>query len=235
MPESGDPDLWARRKLRLSYRGKDGEEASIWTIDDYLGREEADAHLALGTRDDLGLTVEPKVYLYGQECISHRCVGFFSNVARSYRFAGQEALALPLIPELAAIQDRVNRDFGTRFNGVLVNLYRNGNDDIGTHADDERDLDRGVVVALSLGSSRTFRIHNLGTGARSYIIHNDDGSTKVTDSIWRKDQTIHDIEVQHGQLLVMDGCAQRVWKHEVPARKRIKVPRVSYTFRVHTQ
>lgn len=65
-----------------------------------------------------------------------------------------------------------------------------------------------MVAAISLGVSRKFRI--VANGKR-----------------------VLDIQTENGQLLVMDGIFQKVFKHAIPKEKKIKTDRVSLTFRVH--
>ena len=98
----------------------------------------------------------------------------------------------------------------TQFNSVLVNFYRDGNDKVDWHADDEKALGVDPVIAsVSLGASRKFRMR-------------------------RKDrsQAPIDIILGSGDVLVMRGSTQRLWEHEVPRSKRISQPRVNLTFRV---
>ena len=54
---------------------------------------------------------------------------------------------------------------GERFNSVLLNLYRDGQDSMGWHSDDESELGPAPAIAsLSLGEPRRFllrRLHSL--------------------------------------------------------------------------
>ena len=195
---------------RIVHVTHDDPVASVWSVESFLSREAADALLDLGV-NHLPLVTEPVVRLYGRDCISHRRVGFFSHDADGYRFSGQKATASVPPTSLDILRQRVNQYLDTAFNGVLVNVYRDGSDYIGSHADDERELDRGTVAAISVGSERTFRMRDHRTG-----------------------RIVVDITTTHGQLLVMDGAAQKVWKHDVPPRKRVREPRVSYTMRMHS-
>ena len=54
----------------------------------------------------------------------------------------------------------INTQFGTNYNGILINKYIDGNDYIGAHGDDEKNLDAGDVIAISYGAVRKFRIRD---------------------------------------------------------------------------
>jgi alkylated DNA repair dioxygenase AlkB len=90
----------------------------------------------------------------------------------------------------------------------LANLYRDGKDSMGCHADDEKELGPNPVIAsLSLGDERLFRLHH----------------KKTKDKL--------DIVLGHGDLLVMAGTLQHYWMHAVPKTKKLKTPRINLTFR----
>ncbi len=95
------------------------------------------------------------------------------------------------------------------FKTALFNLYRGGNDSIGAHSDDEKEIVPGSPIAsLSFGASRDFR-----------FIPKDKHCKPIT------------LELKHGDLLFMFGSCQDEWKHEIPKRKNITQPRVNITFR----
>lgn len=105
----------------------------------------------------------------------------------------------------------VNDIFGSQFNAILVNRYRDGNDCVLEHSDSEAHVDvTHGVVALSYGATRKFRVRDLQTN------------------------TFTDYPATHGQLLQMAGPFQRYYKHAIPPEKKIREPRISFTFRVHT-
>ena len=64
----------------------------------------------------------------------------------------QSAIALP-------VQARAEQFCGQRFNSCLLNLYRDGNDTVGWHSDDERLYGRGsTICSVSLGHARDFQL-----------------------------------------------------------------------------
>lgn len=185
--------------------------ASLW-CSKYLTPDRADELYNAFSDNTFPLIKNPKVKVYGKECICHRRVGFFSDASAGYPFAGQIAKSLPLNshPSLPPLLDEINTVLHTKFNGILINHYLDGSDYIGKHRDDERTLYNGVVAAISLGESRNFRV-------RRYC----------------SDEIVANIPTEHGQLLVMDGTFQKEFTHEIPVQKRVEGGRISLTFRYH--
>jgi alkylated DNA repair dioxygenase AlkB len=137
----------------------------------------------------------------------------------AYRYSGVTRPAVPWgeVPQaVQAVQSAVEREvFGTsagQFNGVLLNYYRSGDDKLGWHADDEKDILRDSPIAsVSFGAARRFLLKHNQTGER------------------------REITLAHGSLLVMAGTTQRFWKHCVPAERRIEQGRINLTFRMYSR
>jgi alkylated DNA repair dioxygenase AlkB len=95
-----------------------------------------------------------------------------------------------------------------RFNSVLLNRYRSGEDSMGWHADREPELGpEPVIASVSLGATRRFDLR-----------HNDTGTTRA-------------FELTSGSLLVMRGNTQAQWRHRVPKVREVARERVNLTFR----
>jgi alkylated DNA repair dioxygenase AlkB len=94
----------------------------------------------------------------------------------------------------------------TVYNAVLCNLYRNGNDSVGLHADAEPEMG-SIVASVSLGMERVFRLKR------------EDGTVAFSERL------------PHGSLLIMAGDTQRNFKHEVPKEPHVTQPRINLTFR----
>ena len=62
-----------------------------------------------------------------------------------------------LTSNLNELLNSINIIFNSDFNSILINYYKDGNDYIGNHSDDEKCLDK-IGVSLSYGSIRKFRI-----------------------------------------------------------------------------
>lgn len=154
----------------------------------------------------------PQIKIYDRVCRQRRCVGFFSNESIGYKYSGQIAKSKPLISCLAKLLTIINEKYNSEYNGILVNLYKSGEDYISAHSDDETNLDNSGVVALSYGATRKFRIRE-----------------KTTRKI------ISDIPLTSGSIIQMGGDFQKEFLHEIPVERRVKKERISFTFRKHNK
>jgi len=116
-----------------------------------------------------------------------------------------------IIPKyLQEVKKRIEQVTGTFFTTCLANLYRNGQDSNGWHADDEKELGVNPVIAsLSLGGPRWF-----------HLKHKENKELKSK------------IELTHGSLLIMQGATQHNWQHQIPKTKKEVEERINLTFRV---
>ncbi len=147
--------------------------------------------------------------MYGREIAFPRLTAWYGEKDAAYKYSGVENEPLPWLPILRKVRDRLYQDSKVKFNSVLLNLYRNGDDSLSWHADDERELGNTPVIAsISLGASRTFQLRSCD------------------------DRKIVTVELEHGSLLLMSGETQRNWEHRVPKQKDLLVPRINLTFRV---
>ncbi|SPN79315.1 Alkylated DNA repair dioxygenase AlkB [Brazilian cedratvirus IHUMI] len=163
---------------------------------------------------DLTVEEKPIIYILGKECRQRRDVGFYSDESKGYKYSGAFMASRLLTPFLKDLLLQVNQSLQTNFNGILVNIYRTGEDYLSAHSDNEDALDknRKMVAGLSYGATRKFRIRNKET--RKIIL---------------------DIEQEPGTLIVMEGNFQAEFLHEIPVQKKIKQERISLTFRHHLE
>jgi alkylated DNA repair dioxygenase AlkB len=125
-------------------------------------------------------------------------------------YSGMQVPALPWTDVLRSIAARLRELTGLDFNGVLVNCYRDGNDSVGWHSDDEAEWGPNPVIAsVSFGATRDFVLKH------------------------RRDKTVKPVicPLTHGSLLVMGDTVQNAWQHQLPKRRRVTTPRVNLTFR----
>ena len=96
-----------------------------------------------------------------------------------------------------------------KFNGVLLNLYRTGQDSMGWHSDDEIELGKlPKIASLSLGAERKFLLRPRNKSAKSYSI-----------------------PLPHNSLLIMAGETQENWQHSIPKTTKAVGHRINLTFR----
>ncbi len=145
----------------------------------------------------------------GKTVQSPRLVAWYGDEGKIYRYSGTSYKALPWHTALYEIKEKLSKDFNVPINSVLTNLYRNGKDSVGWHADSEKELGKQpVIFSLSLGASRYF----------DYRLQNKSDSKKR-------------IELHAGTLLIMRGDFQQHWQHQVPKQLKITEPRINLTFR----
>ncbi len=153
---------------------------------------------------------QPTVRVYGKSHTVPRLTAFYGDEGLEYRYSGLTHRARAWQPTLHAVKSRIDTLLQTGFNTVLLNRYRDGNDTMGFHADDEASLGKHPLIAsVSLGASRRFVMkarHNQSKIRREIILHG-------------------------GSLLVMAGHFQAEWLHGVPADKSEVAGRINLTFR----
>ena len=152
---------------------------------------------------------QEEIVLFGQQRRVPRLVAWYGDPGARYAYSGVDHEPLPWIPPLTELKQRVETLAGHAFNSVLLNLYRDGRDGMGWHADDEPELGRDPVIAsLSLGATRRFRLRHR-----------------------RRRQDTVALDLEHGSLLMMGGATQHHWVHAVPKTARPVGERINLTFR----
>ena len=156
------------------------------------------------------LEEKPEIIIFGKKCKQQRNIGFFSDKSIGYKYSKKMMESRPLTKSMSELLTIINNIIGAEFNGILVNKYMDGNDYISAHSDDETGLDALGVISISYGAERIFRIRKKETK-----------------------QHICDEITTHCSILHMGGNFQKLYTHEIPIQKKIKEPRISFTFRKH--
>jgi alkylated DNA repair dioxygenase AlkB len=150
--------------------------------------------------------------MFGKLIPVPRLEAWVADEGLDYTYSGIHHDPDPWIDELVELRDLSSSHTGTRFNSVLCNLYRDGSDGVDWHADDEPEFGQMPVIAsLSLGATRRFDLRRV-----------DDHSIKV------------ELELHHGDLVIMSGMTQTLWRHRVPKTKKPVGERINLTFRTVT-
>lgn len=156
---------------------------------------------------DTFLLKQESIRLFGKEVLQPRLSSFFGDAGINYTYSQRNFQALPWNAFLEGLNQRLSTlDFS--MNSALVNYYRDGTDSMGLHADDEPELRiNPTILSLNYGSTRKM--------------------------IFRKNETKEklQIELNHGDLLIMSGALQHNWKHEIPKQRKVTAPRMNITFR----
>lgn len=112
-------------------------------------------------------------------------------------------------PELFSLKQKIENEFKCRFNGVLLNLYRDHHDSVAWHRDKERRYGkRPVIASISLGQTRNFDFRKKDHHSGKYSL-----------------------PLPHGSLLIMKGDLQEYWEHRIAKSTVPMKERINLTFR----
>lgn len=168
----------------------------------FLARQQADQLFAqLLNRDGWG---QPQVHIHGKDINVPRLVAWEGDKGVHYSYSGLTHTCRGWSAQLDLLKQALKQQTGYSFNFVLLNLYRDGQDAMGWHRDNERELGPNPIVAsISLGAERDFHLRER-PGAR-----------------------FHNIKLEHGSLLLMPGGIM----HQLPRRAAVASPRINISFR----
>lgn len=162
---------------------------------------------------------QPLVRVYGRSHRVPRLICWLADPGCSYSYSGLRHTPLPFTSPLQALREQLQQQLGCRLNSLLLNRYRNGNDRMGWHADDEPELAaEAPIVSLSLGASRSLRFRPRPRPAP--------GQPPLAAG-----EAPLNLELADGDLLVMDAPTQLHWQHSLPERRRLLAQRLNLTFR----
>ncbi|EGG99103.1 Alkylated DNA repair protein AlkB [gamma proteobacterium IMCC2047] len=88
---------------------------------------------------------QDEIYVAGRRVLIPRLQAWYGDAA--YRYSGLTMKPLAWTPLLRRIKQSVDAFSNCQFNSVLLNLYRDGNDSMGWHSDDEPELGCNPVIA----------------------------------------------------------------------------------------
>lgn len=150
------------------------------------------------------------ITVYGRSLPQPRLTAWVGDPGKAYTYSGITMQPTAWTDILLDLKTTVDAIAGVTFNSVLLNLYRDGNDSMGWHSDDEPELGQNPVIgSLSLGGTRQFMLRHK---------HQKTFKTKLP--------------LTAGSFLLMQGPTQHYWQHQVPKTKRAVAPRLNLTFRV---
>ncbi len=193
--------------MKIELDRLDMPDADVMICPAYLSVTEADAYFA-----ELMETVDWKtksIRMFGKWVVMPRLSAWYGDPSAVYTYSGLTETPISWTDPLLKLCDRLNGDLGLSFNSVLANLYRNGLDSMGLHADDEKELGpEPIIASISLGANRKFRFKHRRIPGLSV-----------------------DYLLPHGSLLLMAGATQTYWKHELPKSRTMSEPRINLTYR----
>jgi alkylated DNA repair dioxygenase AlkB len=183
------------------------QHGELYLLPNFLNTEDADA-----AYEWLLQNIKWKQYhikMFGKLLAQPRLTAWYGSAGTNYSYSGLNLVPEPFSKELLTLKAKIEQVGSTQFNSVLLNLYRNENDSMGWHADDEKELGINPIIAsLSLGQTRKFQVkHKLTKNLNLNLL------------------------LTHGSLLLMRGEMQHYWQHAIPKSKNSCDQRINLTFR----
>lgn len=150
------------------------------------------------------------IKVFGKVYAQPRLTALYANNNKPYSYSNITMQPHLFTKELLTIKEKIERVAPCSFTTCLLNLYRDGKDSNGWHADNEKELGQNPVIAsISLGAPRFF-----------HLKHNTVKEQK------------HKLLLEHGSLLLMQGETQHFWKHQIAKTAKPIGERINLTFRV---
>lgn len=148
--------------------------------------------------------------MYDKTVLTPRLTAWYGDQNKAYHLGENDFNVNQWSPELLNLKLKIEKFSGYKFNSVLLNLYRDGNDSVAWHRDKGSELgSRPVIASVSLGEARNFDFRNV-----------DDHQQK------------HSLSLKHGSLLIMKGDLQVNWEHRIAKSTKLMKSRINLTFRL---
>ena len=147
--------------------------------------------------------------MYGNQVNFPRLTAWYGDNDKPYSFSGITLEPKIWNEELLTIKEKIEQISIVKFNSVLLNQYRSGNDSISWHTDAEKELGENPVIAsVNFGATRKFQLRHIHSNEKL------------------------EIELTHGSLLIMQGELQHYWQHQVPKTSKVVGERINLTYRL---
>lgn len=149
------------------------------------------------------------IKMFGKEVMQPRLTAWYGDTGKAYSYSGITMQPQPWAEALSRLKAAIETQTGYRFNSALLNLYRDGNDSMGWHRDNEKELGpEPVIASLSLGAARLFQLRH-----------------------YKNPKIVVPVLLEQGSLLLMSGATQTHWQHRLPKTKNTDSTRINITFR----
>jgi len=150
------------------------------------------------------------VTVYGKSYLQPRLTAWYGDAGADYTYSGLTLKPTAWSASLLTLKAILEKATRAKYNSVLLNYYRDGNDYMGKHSDKEKVLGENPNIAsLSFGETRIFRLRHKK----------------------REDLKPVDITLENGDLILMKGSMQENWTHEIVKTATEVGPRINLSFR----
>lgn len=182
-------------------------DARLRYYQNFLSADQADGHYETLIKNIPWQ--QDNVKVFGKVYAQPRLTSLHSNTLSTYTYSGLTLRPQPMTKVLLGILHQIQTVCDHDFNCVLLNLYRDGSDSNGWHADNEKELGKHPKIAsCSFGATRFFHFKHRNISKHRYKM-----------------------ELHHGSLLLMEGAMQEHWVHQIPKTKKTIKTRLNLTFR----
>jgi len=185
----------------LTYR-----DDQIKSVEKFLTKDEADKYFNIFLNQISWK--QGHIKLFGKDVLIPRKQCWIADEGITYSYSNKPLQRFSWSKELLELRARIEGFCSHKFNSVLANLYRDGNDSMGWHADDEVELGHNPTIAsISLGAERALKVRD------------------------NKTKEIIKIDQKHGSLLIMQKGMQSTTQHSISKTKLDIGARINLTFR----
>ncbi len=144
----------------------------------------------------------------GRQFILPRLQTWHADPGIRYSYSNNLLQTRPWTPVLSEIRSQIETYLNFSFNSVLVNLYRNGNDYVGWHSDNEAELgEQPFIASVTFGAERRFEFRHKKSSENGRVL------------------------LRSGTLLIMQPNFQHHWLHSLPIDQNVSEGRINLTFR----
>ncbi|CAI8306481.1 MAG: Uncharacterised protein [Bacteroidetes bacterium MED-G17] len=148
------------------------------------------------------------VKMFGKTIETKRLTAWYGKKPFIYTYSGMSKTAIIFTPFLKEIESQIAKICGFTFNSCLLNSYRDGNEGMSYHRDNERTLvEEYPIASLSFGAERKFQLKHRETGKKLEVL------------------------LENNSMLLMTGAIQEQWLHALPKSKKVTEKRINLTFR----
>jgi alkylated DNA repair dioxygenase AlkB len=158
-------------------------------------------------RNSLTFEIDQLV-MFGKAVSTRRKVAWVADAGCTYKYSGVLKMPQAWTSDLLIIKEELEAISRCQFNSCLLNFYHDGDDGMGWHSDDEKELDpHAPIASLSLGARRKFAFRH------------------------KKDKETISLFLENGSALIMHAPTQQFWHHALLKTKTISEARINLTFR----
>ncbi|MEZ4795843.1 MAG: alpha-ketoglutarate-dependent dioxygenase AlkB [Flavobacteriaceae bacterium] len=184
------------------------KDADVWYFPNLFNEEESNFYF----NNLLHNTTwqQDHITVFGKAYKQPRLTALYASNKNHYSYSNITMYPHVFTKDLLEIKYKIETVIDKNFTTCLLNLYRNGQDSNGWHADNEKELGKNPVIAsVSFGANRMFNLK-----------HRYDKDLK------------HKLVLEHGSLLIMKGVTQHFWLHQIPKTKKKVEARINLTYRI---